>query len=131
MKHHITTALSAGNVILHLILGIGVASLFLPYERSFIFQMILCGLSAFAVGFFGEYFQKIIFKSKPNFYDAVNTCIGGLMICLVYLFIYGPKLDDDIDFNHKPRMFWFYFGLICIFISIFIWIYKNFISKKK
>jgi hypothetical protein len=131
IKHHITAALSAGNVFLHILLGIGIASLFLIYERSFILQLMICVLMSFAVGFFGEYLQKIIFKAAANFYDAVNTGIGGLFIFIVYILIYGIKLDSDIEHNHKPRMFWFWLGLACIGVSTLIWIGKNFMFKKK
>jgi membrane protein implicated in regulation of membrane protease activity len=131
LKPHFEKMINAGNVVLHLMLGIGIASLFLPWEKSFILQLIICVLTPFAVGMFLEYLQKVLLKAEANIYDAVNTAVGGFLVFIVYIFIYGVKLDSDIDFSQPPRMIWMQIGLVFIIISIFIWVYKNFLKKKE
>lgn len=45
--------LTAGNFVLHLMLGIGIASLFLKWERHFFLQLVICFLFPFGIAFFG------------------------------------------------------------------------------
>lgn len=122
--------LSAGNFVLHLMLGIGIASLFLKWERHFFLQLVICFLLPFGIAFFGEYGQKKAFKAKPSIYDALNTGIGGLIFGIIYLFIFGWKFDDDIDPNQQPKIYMTYIGWSLIAISTIIWIIKQ-VRKKR
>lgn len=123
--------LQAGNVLLHWTLGIGIACLFLKWERHFFLQLVICTLFPFGIAFFGEKFQKEVFGAKPNIYDAINTGIAGLIICLVYLFIYGWKFDEDIDVNQEPKLLWYKIGWMLIAVSTCIWIIKQVLKKYK
>ena len=129
MKNFLKNCLEAGNVLLHAMLGIGVAMLFLKWERHFFIQLVICWLIPFGVAWFGEKIQESFFKAKPNAYDAVNTSIFGLIVGIVYLFIYGWKFDSDINKYQEPKMWWFYAGWILIGLSITIWTVKQ-INKK-
>lgn len=130
MKTFLQKSLGAGNVLLHFALGIGIACLFLRYERHFFLQLVICTLFPFGIAFFGEKLQKEAFNSKPNIYDAINTGIAGLIVGLIYLFVYGWKFDSDIDPNQKPKAYFTYIGWSLITISTTIWIIKQLLKKR-
>jgi hypothetical protein len=130
MKSHFEQMKTAGNVVLHVLLGAGIACLFLPWEKHFFLQMIICGPGVFFVAMFLEAAQEFFLKAKGNKYDAVNCSLGGMLVYFIYISIYGAKLDMDIDFNQPPRMIWFYIGLVLIVSSGSYWVYKNFLKKK-
>lgn len=121
--------LTAGNFILHLMLGIGIASLFLKWERHWFLQLVISFLFPFGIAFFGEKFQKEL-GAKPNIYDAFNTGLAGLFYGIIYLFIFGWKLDKHIDPNQLPKMYMVYIGWSMIVISSTIWIIKQFMKRK-
>jgi len=129
MKTFLQKSLEAGNVLLHFALGIGIACLFLKWERHFFLQLMICTLFPLGIAFFGEFGQKKVFGAKPNINDAVNTGIAGLMFGIIYLFVFGWKFDEDIDVNQEPKMYFTYIGLSLITLSIIIWIAKQ-INKK-
>lgn len=121
--------LTAGNFVLHLMLGIGIASLFLKWERHFFLQLVICFLFPFGIAFFGEKFQKKL-GAKPNIYDALNTGIAGLIFGIIYLFIFGWKFDEDIEPNQQPKIYMTYIGWSLIAISTIIWIIKQALKKR-
>lgn len=116
--------ITAGNFVLHLMLGIGIASLFLKWERHWFMQLVISFLFPFGIAFFGEKFQQKL-GAKPNIYDALNTGIAGLIFGIIYLFIFGWKFDEDIDPNQLPKMYMVYIGWSLIAISTIIWIIKQ------
>lgn len=122
--------LTAGNFVLHLMLGIGIASLFLKWERHFFIQLVISFLFPFGITFFGEFFQKSL-GSKPNIYDAFNSGLTGLLYGVICLFIFGWKFDDgDIPKNQEPKMYMTYIGWSLITISTTIWIIKQLLKKR-
>ena len=120
--------INAGNVILHLMLGSGIAMLFLKWERDCIGQIAIGGIVPLVVVGFGEYLQKLVFKAVPNIYDAYNSGIAGLITVLIFLSIYGFKFGYEIQ-EQEPKMIWHYGGCVLIGISTFIWIVKQ-LNKK-
>lgn len=121
--------LTAGNFVLHLMLGIGIASLFLKWERHFFLQLVICFLFPFGIAFFGEKFQQKL-GAKPSIYDAINTGIAGLIYGIIYLFIFGWKFDEDIDPNQEPKIYMTYIGWTLIIISTTIWLIKQALKKR-
>jgi hypothetical protein len=119
---------NAGNFVLHLMLGTGIAMVFLKWERDFVGQIAICGLLPFGIVFIGEYAQKLIFKAKPNIYDAYNSGIAGLITVLIFLSIYGFKFGYEIQ-KQEPKMIWHYGGWVLIAVSTLIWIVKQ-LNKK-
>jgi hypothetical protein len=128
LKKFAINCINAGNFVLHLMLGSGIAMLFLKWERDFIGQIAICGLLPFGIVFIGEYLQKLFFKAVPNIYDAYNSGIAGLITVLVFLSIYGFKWGYEIQ-EQEPKMMWQYGGWVLIGVSTLIWIVKQ-LNKK-
>jgi hypothetical protein len=129
LKIFAINCINAGNVVLHLMLGSGIAMLFLKWERDFMGQIAICSLFSFGAVFVGEYVQKLLFKAVPNIYDACNSGIAGLITVLIFLSIYGFKFGYEIQ-EQEPKMMWHYGGWVLIGVSTLIWVIKNFIKKK-
>jgi hypothetical protein len=121
---------NAGNFVLHLMLGTGIAMVFLKWERDWLGQIAICGLTSFGIVFFGEKLQKLLFKAKPNIYDAYNSGIAGVITVLVFLSIYGFKWGYEIQ-EQEPKLYWYYGGWILISLSTSIWLVKQVINKYK
>lgn len=130
LKKFASNCINAGNVVLHLILGAGIAMLFLQYERSIAMQLAITTLMPLVICGFLEFCQGFIPNVKRNIYDVANSAIAGLITGIVFLSIYGWKLDEDINHNQLPKEGWFYAGWILIAVSTIIWVAKNFIKKK-
>ena len=129
LKTFAINCINAGNFVLHLMLGAGIAMLFLKWERDFIGQIGIGGLVPLGVVWFGEKLQQIIFKATPNAYDAYNSGIAGVITVLIFLSIYGFKFGCEIQ-EQEPKMMWHYGGWVLIVVSTLIWVVKNFIKKK-
>lgn len=123
--------LESGNVILHLILGAGIAMLFLKWERDWIGQILGIGIAIpFGVCGLLEYGQGLIPGVKRNIYDVFVGTIAGLITVLIYLIIYGFKWGADIG-PQEPKTIWQHIGWTLIAISVVVWLVKQVINKYK
>jgi hypothetical protein len=124
LKIFAINCINAGNFVLHLMLGAGIAMLFLKWERDFIGQIAICTVIPFVICGILEYGQGFIPNVKRNIYDVFNSAIGGFIVVLIYLTIYGFKWGTDIG-PQEPKMFWHYGGWVLIVVSILIWTVKQ------
>lgn len=123
--------LNAGNFVLHLMLGSGIAMLFLKWERDVIGQILGIGIAIpFVICGILEYGQGLIPNVKRNIYDVFVGTIAGFITVLIYLLIYGFKWGYEIQ-EQEPKMMWYYGGWVLIALSVSIWLVKQVINKYK